>query len=57
VLRRLDPGTAAPLGVAAPMICRVSSWMVLMLTPWSVVSWYPGSIPLDSTLRRCGRIS
>jgi hypothetical protein len=26
-----------------------------MLVPWSVVSWYPGSVPLDLTLRRGGR--
>jgi hypothetical protein len=28
-----------------------------MLAPWSVVSRYPGSVPSDSRLNRCGRIS
>jgi hypothetical protein len=32
-------------------------WAVLMLAPWSVVSRYPGLVPLDSTLRWCGCIS
>jgi hypothetical protein len=41
---------------AAPTIHRHSLWTVLMLAPWSVVSWYPGSVPPDSTLCRCGRI-
>jgi hypothetical protein len=44
-------------GSQALMICRHSSWMVLMLAPWSVVSQYPGSVPPDSTLHRCDRIS
>jgi hypothetical protein len=39
------------------MMCRLSSWMVLMLAPWSVVSQYPRSVLPDSLLRRCDRIS
>jgi glucose uptake protein GlcU len=30
--------TAAPLGTAAPMLCHLSSWTILMLAPWSVMS-------------------
>jgi hypothetical protein len=50
-LRQREPGTAAP------MIHRHSSWMVLMLAPWSVASRYPRSVSPDSTLCRCDRIS
>jgi hypothetical protein len=39
------------------MICRHSSWTVLILTPRSVVSRYPGSVPPNSKLSRCGLIS
>jgi hypothetical protein len=56
-LRWRELGTAAPLGAAAPTIHRHSSWTLLMLAPWSVVSWYARSVPPDSTLCRCGRIS
>jgi hypothetical protein len=56
-LRRRETGTAAPIGAAAPTIRRHLSWTVLMLAPWLVVSQYPGSVPPDSTLCRCGRIS
>jgi hypothetical protein len=39
------------------MICHHSSWTVLILTPRSVMSRYPGPDPPESTLRSCGHIS
>jgi hypothetical protein len=56
-LRWREPGTAAPRGAAAPTIHCHLSWTVLMLSPWSAVSRYPGSVPPDSTFCRCGRTS
>jgi hypothetical protein len=56
-LRWREPGTSVPLAAAAPMIHRHSSWTVLMLAPWSIVSLFSGSVPPDSMLCRCGHIS
>jgi hypothetical protein len=39
------------------MICRHSSWTVLILAPWSIVSRYLGLVPPDSKLHRRGHIS
>jgi hypothetical protein len=56
VLRWWEPDTTTPLGATTPMIHHHLSWMALMLSPWSVVSWYPGSVLLDSMFSRCGHI-